>query len=489
MNARRLFLPNLGLTIWLVFFLMLSLSNWRLVMISADGDPALHRRIGEWMIENRTIIKLEQFSHTKFGAPLISKEWLSEVIFAVTSLAFGWNGVVLLASALIATTLWLLHRQLLAAGTDVLLATLLVLLTAFTATTHWLARPHLITHLLVVVFSWSLHNYRDGRSSARRLFATLPVLMLLWTNLHGAFFTGIIILGIFFLGALLERRRDQAFVLAGVIIACLTASLINPNGWQLHAQIVGFLRTPELAGMVNEFRSPNFHSGGAKGLLLELLAIAGLLLIVRPVLRPTEILLLGVWGYFALHSVRNVPIFGFITAPILARHFQPFLRHPLWARISARATEMQRSTGGYTTAALAVAGVFVVVARPGTLAGWDTEILTNRAPAAAVGFIQQNPDAVSGEMFNEYGWGGYLMWALPERKVFIDGRNDFYGKELVDEFNTVDLTKPGWAAVLEKYEVGWTILPPKHPLNALLSLDAGWTNAFHDEVALIYTRR
>ncbi|MEI6083650.1 MAG: hypothetical protein WCS70_05045 [Verrucomicrobiota bacterium] len=483
MNLRRAFLPNLGVMIWLVFFLMLSLSNWRLVMISADGDPALHRRIGEWMIENRTVIDREQFSHTKFGAPLISKEWLSEVIYAGASLAFGWNGVVLLAAALIATTLWLVHRQLLAAGTDVLLATAVVLLTAFGVTNHWLARPHLVTHILVVVFGWLLHDYRLGRCSARRLFATLPVLMLLWTNLHGAFFTGFILLGIFFLGAIFERHRDRALVLAGVSAACLAASLVNPNGWHLHAQIVGFLRTPELSGMVNEFRSPNFHSGSAHGLLLELFAVALLLLVVRPVLPATEILLLGVWGYFALHSTRNIPILGLVAAPILARHLQAFLRYPLWLRLCARAEEMQRSTGGAATVALAVAGVLLIVARP----GWDSAILPNRVPAAAVEFIRANPSAVRGEMFNDYGWGGYLLWALPERKVFIDGRNDFFGKELVGEFNTVDETKPGWEAVLQKYQVGWTILPVKHPLNSLLVL-SGWRPAYSDEVAIVYTR-
>ncbi|MCG3148861.1 MAG: hypothetical protein PCFJNLEI_02310 [Verrucomicrobiae bacterium] len=490
MNLRRLLLPNLSVTIWLIFFVALNVSNWRLVMISADGDPALHRRIGEWMIENREVIRTEQFSHTRFGAELISKEWLSEVIFSVMSLAFGWNGVILLAAFLIATTLWLLHRQLLVNGAEPLLATLLVLMTAFAATTHWLARPHLVTHLLVVVFGWLLHDYRNDRCSARRLWATLPALMCLWTNLHGAFFTGFILIGLFFVGAIFEKRRDRAVTLAGVLTACLAASLVNPNGWNLHLQVIGFLRTPELSGMVNEFRSPNFHSGGAKGLLFELFAIALLLLVVRPVLAPTEILLLGVWGYFALHSVRNVPVFALVAAPILARHYQPFLRHPLWLRLSARANNMHTTTGGYVLAALAGIGLLVVVSKPSIVGGWETEILTNRVPVAALEFVRQNPTAVQGEMFNEYGWGGYLLWAMPERKVFIDGRNDFFGKELCEEFNTVDRTKPGWEAVLEKYKVGWTLLPPKHPLNALLSLDTGgWTNNYHDEVAVIYSRR
>lgn len=470
---KRWFAPNLSVLIWLVFFLALNLSDWRLVMISADGDPALHRRIGEWMIEHQQVIRTEQFSHTRFDAPLISKEWLSEVIWAGFSLAWGWNGVVFFAAFLIATTLWLLHRQLLSTGTSPLLATGLVLLTAFAATTHWLARPHLVTHLLVVVFVWVLNS--------RRRYWLLPVLMLFWTNLHGAFFTGFILMGIFFAGTVCERRFTEARLLAGVIALSLAASLVNPNGWHLHAQVVSFLRTPELSGLVNEFRSPNFHNAGARGFLFELSAIALTLLIIRPVLSPTEILLLGVWGFFSLHSVRNIPILGFVAAPILARHLQPVLHH----RWITRATELHQETGGYVTAALVAAGLLYLTAHPATPA----QILPSRAPVAAVEFVKKNPNAVNGEMFNEYGWGGYLMWAMPQRKVFIDGRNDFFGKELVEEFNRVDQLKPDWAPVLEQYRVGWTILPPSHPLHALLATDAGWTNVFRDEVAWIYSRR
>jgi hypothetical protein len=489
MSLRRLLVPNLSTMLWLIFFLALNLSNWRQVMISADGDPALHRRIGEWMIEHREIIRTEQFSHTRFGADLISKEWLSEVIFAGFSLAFDWNGVILLAAFLIATTLWLLHRHLLADGTPPLLATAVVLLTAFGATTHWLARPHLVTHLLVVVFGWLLHDYRREKCSGRRLFAVLPALMCLWTNLHGAFFTGFILIGLFWLGAMFEKRWDRVWTLTGVGVAALAASLVNPNGWNLHAQVIGFLRTPELAGMVNEFRSPNFHTGGARGLLLVLLAVGVLLTVVRPVLAPTEILLLGVWGYFALHSVRNVPVFALVAAPILARHYQPVLRHPLWTRWSERADQLQRATGGGLTATVAGLALVVICAKPSVAGNWSTQILTNRVPAAAIEFVRQHPENVTGEMFNEYGWGGYLLWAMPERKVFIDGRNDFFGKELCEEFNTVDRTKPGWEAVLKKYNVGWTLLQPQHPLNALLALDAGWEPVYADEVAVIYSRR
>jgi hypothetical protein len=492
MTARRWWLPSISLSLWLIFFLALSLSNWRLVLISADGDPCLHRRIGNWMIEHRELLRRDQFSHTRFEAPLISKEWLSEVVFSAVGRLAVWNGIVLLSAVLIATTLWLLFRQLLAEGDEILVSTALVLVAALASSTHWLARPHLATHLLTVVFAWQLWRFERGAISGQRLAATLAPLMLLWANLHGAFFTGFVLIGIYFLGALWPMSRRRVWTLGGVMVACGLASLVNPNGWQLHRQVLEFLRTPELAGMANEFRSPNFHSGGARGFVLELLLLSGMLLIVRPKLSLTETLLIGVWGYFALHSVRNVPIFAIVITPVLARYWSAYLQTPRaskwWAsyrRVSERIASLNRGADGRALAAVAVVAVAVLAqARIPT-----TELLRDRFPVAAVQWVRTNETVVAGEMFNDYGWGGYLMWELPERKVFIDGRNDFYGKELVEEFNTVDDVKPGWEAVLEKYRVGWTILPPKHGLNALLALKADWQRVYADEVAVIYRRR
>ena len=494
-------LPTVGCALWLAFFLALTLSDWRLVLVSADGDPCLHWRTGNWMIEHRAVIHADQFSHTRLGAPLVSKEWLSEVLFAAAGNALGWNGVVLLSAALIATTLWLLFRQLLAEDNDLLLSTALVLAAAFACSLHWLARPHLVTHLLATVFAWRLRAFYLGRESAQRLVVTLVPLMALWANLHGAFATGFVLIGVYCLGAAFERNRSNARTLVLLAVACLLASLLNPNGWKLHAQILNFLHTPELSSLANEFRSPNFHSGSTHGFLIELLILGAMLLIARPRLRATEILLIAAWGYLALHSVRNVPIFALVITPVLAAYLDKFLREPhegawshLYRKVSADITGLNHAARGHVPVAIVVAALIVVIGKPGWLGispVLSTELLPDRFPVAAVkSFLTKRHTnlVLHGEMFNDYGWGGYLMLTLPERRVFIDGRNDFYGRDLVEEFNAVDEVKPQWEQVLAKYNVGWTLLPPKHPLNSLLTLQAGWKRVYTDDVAVIYSR-
>jgi len=508
LNRRHWWLPSLTQCIWLVFFLGLLLTHWRQVLVNADGDPCWHWQTGNWILEHHAILRNDPFSHTCALAPMTSKEWLSEVIFAMAGKALGWNGIVLIAALLIATALALLHRQLLAEGSDVLIATLLVLLAARTCATHWLARPHLYTLLLVVIFAWQLRWFDRDRVRPWQLFARLVPLAVLWANLHGGFLSGLALIGIHLFGNAVRwfaddaaarataRRRVTTLLILGS--ACGLATLVNPNGWRLHEHIFDFLRTPYQAFFTNEWTSVNFHSGGMDGLLLQLLLLGVLLITLRRSLSVTDLGLVAFWLYAGLLAVRNVPIFALIVTPILAEHFSAAVsdaRPLLWTRpfrrLSADIAALNRRAGHITLPLLAVALMLLIFSKPALLGGQpliDTTAMTNRFPVAAANYLRNHPQIVHGEMFNDYAWGGYLILYFPERKVFIDGRNDFYPPSFLHDFSAVNHLAPSWESVLAKYHIGWTILPRDHPLNQLLALHKNWRLAYADDVALIYSR-
>ena len=505
LRRRNPWLPTIGLSLWLIFLLVLSLSQWRLVMINADGDPSLHWRIGHWMIKHHAVIRTDQFSHTRFGAPLIAKEWLGEVLFAAAGDALGWNGIVLLSAVLIATSLWLLHRLLLAEGNDLVLSTALTLLAAMACSVHWLARPHLFTHLFAVIFTWQLRLFDRGKLPMRSLLLRLAPVMILWVNLHGAFFTGFVILATFLAGntvALFTGHPSARSKLVGLTlltIVCALATLLNPNGWRLSAHIIQFLHDPILASYANEFRSPNFHTNGVHGFLVELALVAFILILLRPALTATEVVIMGTWGLLGLLAARNVPIFAIMVTPIVAQHVTLRL-HELrdsglrarYRRICDNVCEINRRADGRWLAGLVLVLLVAMMAKPRVVGGGPilaTELLTNRFPVAAVPFLEQSPPSIHGRMFNDYGWGGYLILALPAHKVFVDGRNDFYGPELIQDFDTVNRAHPGWDEVLQKYKVDWTILPRAHPLNVLLALRKDWSLSYTDDVTAIYSHR
>jgi len=235
-----------------------------------------------------------------------------------------------------------------------------------------------------------------------------------------------------------------------------------------------------------------------RGFLLLLLTLGMLLIVARPLWSPTDLLLVGGWGFLALQSARNVPIFALVTAPILTEHWSNYFRggaeskvEKFFLNISQRIERIQQGTDGRALIPIAIAIVILLGVKPSIRGGntiLNTEIMTNRFPVAAVKYLKANPKAVQGNMFNEYSWGGYLMLAMPDHKVFVDGRNDFYGETIMEDFNQADNVTPEWERVFDKYEVRWTILPKTHRLSTVLGLHPDWDLSYSDDVTSIYQK-
>jgi hypothetical protein len=106
-------------------------------------------------------------------------------------------------------------------------------------------------------------------------------------------------------------------------------------------------------------------------------------------------------------------------------------------------------------------------------------------PVEAVNWLRENR---SGErLLNEYNWGGYLQWFLPGSPLFIDGRADLYGDDLILEWDTLVEAKPGWQDLLVKYPADLVMLQPTRPLLNVLP-DAGWQLLYEDAQAVVFGR-
>jgi len=108
-------------------------------------------------------------------------------------------------------------------------------------------------------------------------------------------------------------------------------------------------------------------------------------------------------------------------------------------------------------------------------------------PAGAVDYIRKTN--LAGPMFNEFVWGGYLMWALPERKIFIDGRADFYDYAgVLSEYGDWYLVQEDPRRLLDKYGVKFCLLTPTAPEANVLPLLPGWREVYRDGNSVIFAR-
>jgi len=299
-----------------------------------DGDTGWHVRIGDWILAHGQVPRQDMFSFTMLGQPFFAWEWLWDVGAAWLHQRWGLAGVVFVSLLVIALSVALLYRLIYRRCGNPLVAIVLTGLASAGASIHFLARPHLFTMLLMVVFLSLLERVRDGHT---RLLWALPALMIVWTNLHGGFPIGIIIVGSYAAGELLQAvvtsdrdERRASLRSAGPYVAtaagCALASFVNPYGYKLHAHLLEYLKDPYQMRYIQEFHSTDFHSPAA--IFLELMLVLGLGAAIWYGRRKhfTEVLLLAGFGHLSLVMVRNMPIYMLAAGPIVATPLVAWLK-------------------------------------------------------------------------------------------------------------------------------------------------------------------
>jgi hypothetical protein len=101
----------------------------------------------------------------------------------------------------------------------------------------------------------------------------------------------------------------------------------------------------------------------------------------------------------------------------------------------------------------------------------------------AVDFIESE-GLSDGRVFNDYGWGGYLIWRGIQ--PFIDGRADLYGDDFLLTYHQVASLEEGWPEVFEQYDIEYALLKKDSHLAAVLTADSQWELLYADELAVIF---
>jgi len=191
-KIKYLLTPSIVDIIFISLFLFLSFSAGKDLL--NDGDTGYHIRAGEYIIDTVSIPKHDLFSFISPPLPWTTHEWLSEVIMALIHRASGLTGITIFFSFLISFVYYLLYCITKTEEDNIILAVFLVLLIITSSQLHWLARPHIFSLIIMIIWYYLLDEYQYRQKN--RLYL-LPPIMLLWVNLHGGFLTGFILIGIY----------------------------------------------------------------------------------------------------------------------------------------------------------------------------------------------------------------------------------------------------------------------------------------------------
>ena len=157
------------------------------VRVPADSDTWWHLRSGQYIVENQTIPTTDPFSHTRAGQLWIDHGWLAQIFWYGLYALGGWAAMALAVAGLVTVAFWLVWKQIEA---NVFVAAFSMILGAIVSSVIWAARPQLISFVLTALVAYLLHRFKrhDGK-----LLPWLPLVMLLWVNIHGGFAIGFIL--------------------------------------------------------------------------------------------------------------------------------------------------------------------------------------------------------------------------------------------------------------------------------------------------------
>ena len=464
-----------------------------------------HLSAGKQIFTSGDLRTPDIFSYTRAGVYWLDHSWLPDVgmYLLFTSGGFTALGYFVAVSAVLSLAILLFQME-----GSALFKAFLVILAGTSASGNWSARPQVLTLVMMALTGLVLYRYKWRGKNGIWL---LPIIALVWANLHAGFLVLFMLVGLMIAGEVLNHLLGMKGKhvlswrairnLALWALASALAVNINPNGFLLWLaplrQNVGVsLALP----LISEWASPDFHN---PFFIPFLVMFFGTLVAMALSARRTDLTDLLTFAWFtgmALVSQRNMGIFAMASAPILSRElfavWEANRNQLIFDRIREffekryPAKKPERSTfRGQHFLNLLIFGI-LALAGIGKLAYATYPALVNTYiaqsyPAGVIAWIKENKP--QGNLFNAYNWGGFLTWYLPSYLVFIDGRVDPYGDEIISQWVSVVDADPGWQNILDQWDVHLVLLEPDRPLVKELP-GAGWHLLFQDAVSVLYGR-
>lgn len=464
-----------------------------------DPDFWWHLKTGELILESH-FPHTDVFSYTAVGQPWVLHEWLSQVIFRLLVSCGGFPVVMIVMALLTVFTFSLVYFS--CPGRP-FLAFPLSLLAAGSSVFLWGARPQILTIAMFSLELWLVRGIRRKELPTNWLYA-FPFLSVLWANLHGGHLVGMGLMGIILIGDFVEvflfrslrddiLSKSQMKLFAKMFFFSFLASMLNPEAMNTYAFFIQTFHASSFKTQFNifEWLSPDFHAINYLGFLVMLGLSSGVFLMQKRRANLAEVVLYVGTMVAGLISRRHIPFFCIVTTPLIAQS--------LWDRFSSAKVHqfLQAETKKnrvrwirYGVYSLLVGGVMVAAGI------WSASKIAHNGdqikkifPVEAVRFIKEQK-LENKRIFNEYGWGGYLIWK--GIRVMIDGRVDVYGYDFCSQYGSVISLSGGVLgadAFISRMNIEYFLIPTKTVLSRILYAHSGFVEVYRDSLAVVFVRR
>lgn len=447
----------------------LFLCLWSFLMIGGRSkffqDPGTfwHTVVGRQMLATGGLIYRDSFSFTFAGQRWSPHQWLGECLMALLHQADELDTLLLATVTILASLYTWLALRLVRQGLHWSLAALLVGLVIAASSSHFHVRPHIGTIVFMGLTYSFLCDFEAGRIGLSRLLWLLPMYAL-WTNIHGGLLGGLGTMGFALAGWTLAKllgkpspinRLGQIPVLALLILGCGLTAFINPYGARLPAIWLEIMNA-DLPKIIQEHAPLN--PAKPDGWMVLAFGLVYLIMLAGTLPRWPRVtwLLPLIWFYLTCTRIRHAPLFSITAALAIA----DMLPHTRWAALLARAGSdlfqfrltlvpspplrlpwrpmLAPCVMVLTALGLQLLQVPVPVLGHGWArldpAYWPVEVLPD---------LEANQARNSGgtPIFNEYLFGGFLIYKTPGFRVFVDDRCELYGDRWLEDYVRAEWTE------------------------------------------------
>lgn len=463
-------------------------------MTFLDPDFGWHLKMGE-LIAASGLPRTDPFSYTMKSFPFVDHEWLTNLLIYKLNGYFGFTGLAIIYGLLAAMALLIATEivgwkpgskiQFLLRGAALFLA--IAAIFPFVG-----VRPQMISWFFLAVLLWVVRE--PSRWHRWRLF--LPFFILLWTNLHGSFPLALVVIA---LTVGVRDWREKNFNLVDLLvgIACVLVTFINPYGPRLWGEVWQQLSDSSLRWKIAEW-NPAIFNIHLTFIVLVALALS-LFWRYRKKIFLEDWLFPGFLLFQASLGQRHIPLWVMASLPLVFSCLGRLEEEIMPIKYGQE--RLQKLSYLFLVMSL-ILGLSWMGYAFWSMTGYREGKFY---PNQAITFLKHNlPEA---ELFSDYGWGGYLIWKLPEKKVFIDGRMPSwrYQANLAGESNyamkdyeKIILGKEGWQEMLDRFQIKTVLWPvpskkkklPEEPFDLTEELPKkGWQEIYRDQTAVIFSRR
>ncbi|HKY22309.1 MAG TPA: hypothetical protein VJM31_13935 [Vicinamibacterales bacterium] len=452
-----------------------------------DPDIWWHIRLGDWIASHRGVPSVGVLSQ-HFERPWVAYSWGFDLLVSAVHRFYGLPGIVgfLICFQVLISLVFLVAIRHLAGNPW--WSWLIGALSIYAFYINPL-RPGLFTLLfftleLLVIFD------AERRADDRRLLWMGPLFML-WANFHIQFVYGLFVFGLYVAARLAAGYRETSAsatgpraLLLGSLVLAAACSCIGPNGVTLYKVAFNFAAHPAIYQVIQELSAMNFRRPEHYVQLLLLMAAC----FAAGRSRRIDLflpLLLVVTAFVSFRSLRDSWFVSIAAGFVLAESARGGARKS--GINPAGAQPLVRPAIQYALAAvLAIGASFVMVTRQGITMPALAAVIDRVYPLRATDFIRES--GLKGPMYNDFNWGGFLIYRLPNHPVSMDSRTDLYGDELLAQSRRTNNATPGWQQDPHVTRANFILIQNWYPLAAALANDRQFRLVYRDHIAVIFVR-